>query len=205
MPAIEPTTDLVQKVYSTTRTRLDVVRRRLGRPITLTEKILFGHLADPDDTQLDAGRAYIDLQPDRCCIRAVIRDNEGRIRATGHASEDRTSSMINKTSYVENCETSAWGRALACIGIGIETSIASSNEVQMAIAQQNLGDLTDSLGLVPDLEGLTLDTLRADYFNLVDRMPDSEQPKLRGVYGFTAEKYRKGIAYMQSKLEGGAK
>ena len=78
----------------------------------------------------------IDLQPDRCCIRAVIRDNEGRIRATGHASEDRTSSMINKTSYVENCETSAWGRALACIGIGIETSIASSNEVQMAIAAE---------------------------------------------------------------------
>ena len=147
----------------------------------------------------------IDLQPDRCCVRAVIRDNEGRIRATGHASEDRTSSMINKTSYVENCETSAWGRALACIGIGIETSIASSNEVQMAIAQQNLGDLTDSLGLVPDLEGLTLDTLRADYFNLVDRMPEAEQPKLRGVYGFTADKYRKGIAYMQSKLEGGAK
>jgi len=33
----------------------------------------------------------IDLQPDRCCVRAVIRDNEGRIRATGHASEDRTS------------------------------------------------------------------------------------------------------------------
>ena len=65
--------------------------------------------------------------------------------------------------------------------------------------------LTDNLGLVPDLEGLTLDTLRADYFNLVDRMPEAEQPKLRGVYGFTADKYRKGIAYMQSKLEGGAK
>ena len=147
----------------------------------------------------------IDLQPDRCCIRAVIRDNEGRIRATGHASEDRTSSMVNKTSYVENCETSAWGGALANLGIGIETSIASSNEVEMAIAKRNLVDLDQRLGLASDLEGLTLDTLRADYFNLVDRMPESEQPKLRGVYGFTADKYRKGIAYMQSKLEGGDK
>jgi len=73
---------------------------------------------------------FVDLQPDRCCIKAIIRDADGRIRATGHAHEDRTSSMINKTSYVENCETSAFGRALAALGIGIETSIASANEVQ---------------------------------------------------------------------------
>jgi len=79
---------------------------------------------------------FVDLQPDRCCIKAIIRDADGRIRATGHAHEDRTSSMINKTSYVENCETSAFGRALAALGIGIETSIASANEVQMAIAKQ---------------------------------------------------------------------
>jgi hypothetical protein len=38
---------------------------------------------------------------------------------------------------VENCETSAWGRALAALGIGIDTSIASSNEVAIAIAKQN--------------------------------------------------------------------
>ncbi len=38
---------------------------------------------------------------------------------------------------MENCETSAWGRALASLGIGIDTSIASSNEVAIAIAKQN--------------------------------------------------------------------
>jgi hypothetical protein len=55
----------------------------------------------------------VDLQPDRCCIKAMIRDADGRIRATGHAHEDRTSSMINKTSYVENCELlSPW----SCLG-----------------------------------------------------------------------------------------
>ena len=45
--------------------------------------------------------------------------------------------IINKTSYVENCETSAIGRALAMMGIGIDTSIASANEVTDAIAKQN--------------------------------------------------------------------
>ena len=59
------------------------------------------------------------------------------MRATGFAQEDKSSSYINKTSYVENCETSAWGRALANLGIGIDTSIASSNEVAIAIGKQN--------------------------------------------------------------------
>ena len=43
----------------------------------------------------------------------------------------------NKTSYVENCETSSWGRALANFGIGLDTSVASADEVQNAIKNQN--------------------------------------------------------------------
>ena len=78
----------------------------------------------------------VHLDNDSCVIRAVIRNENGEAVATGFAQEDRTSSHINKTSYVENCETSAWGRALANLGIGIESSIASSNEVSMAIAKQ---------------------------------------------------------------------
>jgi len=73
-----------------------------------------------------------------CIVRATIRNAEGIVVAVGHAQEDRTSSMINKTSYVENCESSAWGRCLGNLGIGIETSIATADEVAMAIAKQNL-------------------------------------------------------------------
>ena len=79
----------------------------------------------------------VDLNSDSCVIKATIADSSGYILATGYAQEDKSSSYINKTSYVENCETSAWGRALANLGIGIDTSIASSNEVQIAIAKQN--------------------------------------------------------------------
>jgi hypothetical protein len=71
-----------------------------------------------------------------CVIKASVLNDKGEIVATGFAQEDKSSSYINKTSYVENCETSAWGRALANLGIGIDTSIASSNEVSMAIAKQ---------------------------------------------------------------------
>lgn len=58
------------------------------------------------------------------------------VLATGYAYENETSSFINKTSYIENCETSAVGRALGLAGFGIDTSIASSEEVQNAIANQ---------------------------------------------------------------------
>lgn len=79
----------------------------------------------------------VDFNSESCIMRAEIRDDQWVLRATGYAQEDKSSSYINKTSYVENCETSAWGRALANLGIGIDTSIASSNEVAMAIAKQD--------------------------------------------------------------------
>ena len=71
-----------------------------------------------------------------CVIKAAVLNEKGQVVANGFAQEDKSSSYINKTSYVENCETSAWGRALANLGIGIDISIASSNEVSMAISKQ---------------------------------------------------------------------
>ena len=78
----------------------------------------------------------VELKDDSCVIKAIIMDDKGVIRATGLAQEDKMSSLINKTSFVENCETSAWGRALGNLGIGIDDSIASAEEVSIAIAKQ---------------------------------------------------------------------
>ena len=80
-----------------------------------------------------------------CIFKASIiiplLDDEGKLvdtylLGTGHAYEKENSTFINKTSYIENCETSAVGRALAMCGIGIDTSIASAEEVQNAINNQ---------------------------------------------------------------------
>ena len=76
------------------------------------------------------------LDGDQCLCKCTIVNEDGEVIAQGHAREVKSSSNINKTSHVENCETSAVGRALAMLGIGIDTSIASSNEVQEAIAKQ---------------------------------------------------------------------
>lgn len=70
-------------------------------------------------------------------IRAEILDETGRLLADGLAEEDRTSSLVNKTSAVENCQTSAIGRALATLGyVGVE--FASEQEVVQAKAEQSV-------------------------------------------------------------------
>lgn len=67
------------------------------------------------------------------------------ILGTGTAYEKEGSSFINKTSYIENCETSAVGRALGMAGFGIDTSVASAEEVQNAIANQNRDTFIDEI------------------------------------------------------------
>ncbi len=68
-------------------------------------------------------------------VKAIIA-HEQLVVATGFAEEHRSSSQINKTSALENCETSAIGRALAAFGLG-GSEYASANEVANAIHQQS--------------------------------------------------------------------
>lgn len=74
---------------------------------------------------------------DQVMMIALVKDHAGRVMTTGRAWEVRDSSFINKTSFIENCETSAVGRALGFLGIGVDTSIATFEEVAVAVAAQN--------------------------------------------------------------------
>ena len=82
----------------------------------------------------------ITADDDRVVIKATIADEELRVIATGYAEEVRGSTNINKTSALENAETSAVGRALAFFGLA-GTEIASADEVANAINQQTEKDL----------------------------------------------------------------
>lgn len=90
-------------------------------------------------------------------VLATIKDENDKARATGLAEEVQGSTFINKGSHVENCETSAWGRALSNFGIGIDTSVASYEEVKNAMinkeakvkkpfAEDMLMGMIDSIG-----------------------------------------------------------
>lgn len=103
-------------------------------------------------------------------IKAIISDDTGTVKATGLAYEKEGSTFINKTSYIENCETSAWGRALGNLGIGIDTSIASADEVQNAVLNQNK----------PEKKTVTknsIDTNDADIYVALAKIDDIETIK----------------------------
>jgi len=102
--------------YATVALRLAILRRNFGASADVVTKIIF-HDKEQVTMQADI---YI----------------EGKHVATGTAHELKAGSRINTTSYVENCETSAVGRALAMCGL-INDSVASADEVSLAISLQN--------------------------------------------------------------------
>ena len=80
-----------------------------------------------------------------CIFRAVVGyedfdDEKFYTLGTGTAYETEGSTFINQTSYIENAETSAVGRALGMAGFGIDVSVASAEEVQNAMANQKSDD-----------------------------------------------------------------
>jgi len=76
----------------------------------------------------------VDLETGVVIIKAWVEGETGKVKSTGHAHEFQADkkSRVNMTSFVENCETSAIGRALGTLGIGTEYGIASAFEVQNA-------------------------------------------------------------------------
>lgn len=74
-------------------------------------------------------------------FKAIVKNEDGNVIGTGTAYEKEGSTFINQTSYIENCETSAVGRALAMCGIGIDLSIASYEEVANAKLNQKEDDM----------------------------------------------------------------
>lgn len=82
---------------------------------------------------------------ERVIVRVTITDPEGRVMGSGLAEEDRGASRINATSAMENCETSAFGRALASIGLGGDVAYASAEEVVNAINTQGQQDADKAL------------------------------------------------------------
>lgn len=108
-----------------------------------------------------------------CVFRAVVTTENGLVLGTGTAYEKEDSTFINKTSYIENCETSAVGRALGMAGFGIDTSIATAEEVATAIINQ------DGNTLINDTKAKIL------YKALVNKLGDNQS-----VIKYLTEKYK---------------
>ena len=71
MDTIDSTPEFVAKAYGTMENRLSTVRKRVGRPMSLTDKILLSHLEDPAGQELQPGESYLLLRPDRVGLQDV--------------------------------------------------------------------------------------------------------------------------------------
>src|SRR5882672_6456190 len=69
MHLIDSTPEYVLSIYEQMERRLATVRRRLNRPLTLSEKIMLGHLDDPETQELAPGASYLMLRPDRVAMQ----------------------------------------------------------------------------------------------------------------------------------------
>lgn len=122
-----------------------------GKPYVMVNERLKEFRSNPAFSNWSLESEVVKLDENGCVIKAIIKDDDGVIKATGLAQEDKASSMINKTSYVENCETSAWGRALGNLGIGIDESVASADEVTMAIKKQETKATAEQIARLREL------------------------------------------------------
>lgn len=122
-------TDVRGKNYAEVAQRVQAFRKLMPEGFITTEILSL----DPDIVYMKAEAGFYDK-------------GQKVLLAVGHAFERRDASNINKTSYIENCETSAIGRALGFIGFGSEKSIASAEEVKNAIDTQEAIDA----GMIPE-------------------------------------------------------
>ena len=110
------TISIHSKEYATVALRIGVARRVFGSSLNITTEV-------------------ISIDKETVVMKAVIEIDGNKI-STGYAEEKRTASRINQTSALENCETSAVGRALAFAGF-TNDKLASAEEVSAAIEQQS--------------------------------------------------------------------
>lgn len=145
----------------------------------VNQRIKAFRMVEPNGT-IDT--AILSLENGVCLMKATILDGEGRVIGTGHAYEKEGSTFINKTSYIENCETSAVGRALGMCGFGIDTSVASYEEVANAIENQTPKKTKRKaldINLVGECERLSIDLKKvATYYKKkVDELTDDDLRK----------------------------
>ena len=103
--------------------------------ITVNERLIYFR-TQPQYKGWRISEELVSLDDKEGLFKVTIINPDGFEMAVAHAQEYRDSSYINKTSFVENGFTSALGRALGYLGIGIDTAIASADEVQTAVKNQ---------------------------------------------------------------------
>jgi hypothetical protein len=171
--------------------------------VEVSERVRYIREAHPDFRIVTE---LMSMDADSCLFKASLLNQDNEVLATGHAYEEKSSSRINKTSHVENCETSAVGRCLAMYGVGIENSIASANEVlnAKANAKSNAPSGKVPSGKVPSGNAEPSDKSVENLIRLIEAMSDindlRQAWKDNVVQINSSQKLKKAFEVMAKKL-----
>lgn len=124
----------------------------------------------------------------------AYRNQEDTRPATGHAMEKEGSTYINKTSHIENCETSAVGRALAMLGFEIKKSVASREEVENAKLQQEMMKPIDKATAIA-----LVNTLKAEGYSDEDIGKSLSKYKVKKAEELTEAQYAEILLKLNKK------
>ncbi len=143
MPAIETTPQLVRGVFASLEKNLAVVRRRLGRPLSYAEKILFGHLADVERQPLEPGAAYLELRPDR----VAMQDATAQMAILQFISSGRDDTAVPTTVHCDHLIQAHKGASA-----DMQTAEVSNREVydflRTASARYGIGFWAPGAGII---------------------------------------------------------
>jgi aconitate hydratase len=143
MRTIESTPEFVGKAYDRLGRNLAVIRRRLGRPLTLAEKILLGHLREPETADLRPGESYIHLDPDR----VAMQDATAQMALLQFAQADIPRVAVPSTVHCDHLI-----RAYQGANQDMQVAMTENNEVyqflQSASARYGIGFWKPGAGII---------------------------------------------------------
>lgn len=126
--------DLIKKVYSEMPAKVDAARKKLGRPLTLSEKILFSHLWKTVPVKdFERGRAYVDFAPDR----VAMQDATAQMALLQFDTTGRNKVAVPSTVHCDHL---------------IQAKIGAKKDLQLAIETNR--EVYDFLGSISNKYGI---------------------------------------------------
>jgi aconitate hydratase len=200
--SVETTPKMVERIYKTTEKKLAIVKSRLNRSLTLAEKILFGHVDDPTNQELNAGKSFLRLRVDR----VIMQDATAQMAILQFMQADRHQTAVPSSVHCDHL-IQAYQGAIIDLERAVDTNVEVYNFLKTASAKFGIGFWGPGSGIIhqvvlenyafpggliigsdshtPNMGGLTMLAIGVGGADAVDAMAgfawEVLQPKLIGV------------------------
>jgi aconitate hydratase len=135
--------ELVNNVYDKLAANVAIGRKRLGRPLTLTEKILINHLSKPKTQEMERGRSYADFAPDR----VAMQDATAQMALLQFMTAGLTTTSVPSTVHCDHLILAKIGARID-MGVAIDTNKEVYDFLQSVSAKYGIGFWGPGSGII---------------------------------------------------------